>query len=86
MKSKRNDDCPCGSQKKYKNCCGNKQYNVSNNNFVKWSVAAAVGVFFIVLLWGLIEHFSTDHPEMEAFKCDNPNCGRIHYRQKTDTN
>jgi len=21
----RNDPCPCGSGKKYKNCCGNKQ-------------------------------------------------------------
>jgi hypothetical protein len=45
-----------------------------------------VGVFLAVFLWGVIEFFAADHPEMEAYKCDNPNCGQIHYRQKTDSN
>ena len=28
----------------------------------------------------LLDLSSIDHPEMEAYKCDNPNCNSIHYR------
>ena len=87
MKTNRNDPCPCGSEKKYKNCCEQKRFQSGDENRItRLLITAAVGVFLAVFLWGVIEFFATDHPEMEAYKCDNPSCGKIHYRQKTDSN
>jgi hypothetical protein len=87
MKTNRNDPCPCGSGKKYKNCCEQKRSQSGDENRItRLLITAAVGVFLAVFLWGVIEFFATDHPEMEAYKCDNLNCGKIHYRQKTDSN
>ena len=86
MKNSRNDSCPCGSGKKYKNCCENKRFQSDDKNrLIRWLISGAVGLFLAILVWGVVEFFTTDHPEMEAYKCDNPNCGRIHYRPKTDT-
>ncbi|SVD88870.1 uncharacterized protein METZ01_LOCUS441724, partial [marine metagenome] len=83
MKTNRNDDCPCGSGKKYKNCCEQKRFQSGDENrIIRWLIRGAVGIFFVILAWGLVEFFTTDHPEMEAYKCDNPNCAQIHYRQK----
>ena len=56
------------------------------NRYVRWLISGAVGFFLALMLWGVVEFFSTDHPEMEAFKCDNPNCGQIHYRSVTKSN
>ena len=87
MKTNRNDPCPCGSGIKYKNCCEQKRFQSGDENRInRLLITAAVGVFLAVFLWGVIEFFATDHPEMEAYKCDNLNCGKIHYRQKTDSN
>ena len=87
MKTNRNDPCPCSSGKKYKNCCEQKRFQSGDENRItRLLITAAVGVFLAVFLWGVIEFFATDHPEMEAYKCDNPSCGKIHYRQKTDSN
>ena len=87
MKTNRNDPCPCGSGKKYKNCCEQKRFQSGDENRItRLLITAAVGVFLAVFLWGVIEFFATDHPEMEAYKCENTNCGTIHYRQKTDSN
>jgi len=87
MKTNRNDPCICGSGKKYKNCCEQKRFQSGDENRIsRLLITAAVGVFLAVFLWGVIEFFATDHPEMEAYKCDNPNCGKIHYRQNTDNN
>ena len=87
MKTNRNDPCPCGSGKKYKNCCEQKRFQSGDENrIMRLLITAAVGVFLAVFLWGVIEFFATDHPEMEAYKCDNLSCGKIHYRQKTDSN
>jgi len=87
MKTNRNDPCPCGSGKKNKNCCEQKRFQSGGENRItRLLITAAVGVFLAVFLWGVIEFFATDHPEMEAYKCENPNCGKIHYRQKTDSN
>lgn len=87
MKTNRNDPCLCGSGKKYKNCCEQKRFQSGDENRItRLLITAAVGVFLAVFLWGVIEFFATDHPEMEAYKCDNPSCGQIHYRQKTDSN
>ena len=58
----------------------------SNRNVLNWLIGGALIIFISISFWGVFEYFSTDHPEMEAYKCDNPNCGKIHYRQKTDRN
>jgi hypothetical protein len=87
MKTNRNDPCTCGSGKKYKNCCEQKRFQSGGENRItRLLITAAVGIFLAVFLWGVIEFFATDHPEMEAYKCDNPNCGKIHYRQQTNSN
>jgi len=87
MKTNRNAPCTCGSGKKYKNCCEQKRFQSGDENRIsRLLITAAVGIFLAVFLWGVIEFFATDHPEMEAYKCDNLNCGKIHYRQKTDSN
>ena len=87
MKTNRNDSCPCGSGEKYKNCCEQKRFKSGDKNqLTRWLVSAGLGLFLAVFVWGVIEYFATEHPEMEAYKCDNPNCGKIHYRQKVDSN
>ena len=87
MKTNRNDSCPCGSGEKYKNCCEQKRFQaIDDNRMIRWIISGAVGLFLAVLVWGVVEFFATDHPEMEAYKCDNPNCNRIHYRPVSDNN
>ena len=86
MEISRNDTCHCGSNKKYKNCCGSNQFNPKNERkIVRRAVSLALVSLLFFLAWGILEHFTTERPEMEAYKCDNPNCGQIHYRLKTDT-
>ena len=36
-------------------------------------------------LYGIYEYYQEDRPEMEAYTCDNPNCGKIHYRPVSDS-
>ena len=87
MKTSRNEPCPCGSGNKYKNCCENKRFQLDGKNqYIRWLIAGAVGFFLVLTLWGIAEYFSSDHPEMEAYKCDNPNCGKIHYRPVVKNN
>ena len=87
MKTNRNDACPCGSGKKYKNCCGQKRFQSNDENHkIRWIIRGAVGFFLAVIVWGLVEFFTTDHPDMEAYTCDNPNCTIIHYRSKAVNN
>ena len=87
MKTNRNDSCPCGSGKKYKNCCEERRFQTGDDNrMIRWIISGAVGLFLIVLVWGVVEFYTTDHPEMEAYKCDNPNCNRIHYRSMSNNN
>ena len=87
MKTNRNDTCPCCSGKKYKNCCEQKRFQSGDENrLIRWMIRGAVGLFLVVIVWGLLEYFATDHPEMEAYRCPNPNCTIIHYRQKAVNN
>ena len=87
MKTSRNELCPCGSGEKYKNCCESKRFQDSGGNrYVRWIISGAVGLFLILTLWGIIEFFSTEHPEMEAYKCENPRCNQIHYRPVSQSN
>ena len=87
MKTNRNDLCICGSGKKYKNCCEKKRFMKSGkNNYLQLIISGAISCFVIIMIWGVIEFFSKDHPEMEAYKCPNPNCDRIHYRPVSQSN
>ena len=87
MKTNRNDSCLCGSGKKYKNCCEQKRFQAGDEKrTVRWLISGAVGLFLAVLVWGVVEFITTDHPEMEAYKCDNTNCNRIHYRPISSNN
>ena len=87
MKTNRNEPCPCGSGNKHKNCCGSKRFQTDGEKkYLRWLISGAVGFFLALTLWGVVEFYSSEHPEMEAFKCDNPSCNRIHYRPVSQTN
>ena len=87
MKTNRNELCPCGSGNKYKNCCGQKRsQSGKKNRYIRWLISGTVGFFLALTLWGVIEYFSSEHPDMEAYKCDNPTCNRIHYRPVPQSN
>ena len=77
MKINRNDACPCGSEKKYKHCCGSKSLgSESSSQIVRGLILSAIIVLAGLTIYAVFE----DRPEMEAYKCDNPNCGKVHYR------
>ena len=87
MKTNRNDSCPCGSGKKYKNCCEQKRFQAGDDNrLIRWLIRGVVGLFLAVIVWEVVVFLTTDHPEMETYKCGNPNCTIIHYRQKSVNN
>ena len=87
MKTNRNDPCPCGSGKKHKNCCEKVNFKFGNKNkYIRFFVSATIIFFIALTFWGVVEYFSSEHPEMEAYKCDNPNCGLIHYRPISKSN
>ena len=87
MKTNRNELCPCGSGNKYKNCCESKRFQPDGKNrYIRWLISGAIAFFLVFTLWGIVEFFSSDHPEMEAYKCDNPRCTIIHYRPVTQSN
>ena len=35
-------------------------------------------------IYGIYEFYKDERPEMEAYKCENPNCRKIHYRPIAD--
>ena len=87
MKTNRNEPCPCGSGKKFKNCCETKRFqDTGRNRYIRWFISGIVFLFFLVTLWGIIEYYNSEHPEMEAYHCDNPRCTQIHYRPKSQSN
>ena len=87
MKINRNELCPCGSGNKYKNCCEQKRFQPNEQNrYIRWLISGAVGFFLALTLWGVVEYFSSEHPDMEAYTCDNPTCNLIHYRPVTKSN
>ena len=79
MKVNRNEPCSCGSSKKYKNCCG-KDVESNSSNKLKSLLVAGVIAFFGIAVYGVVEYYQSDKPEMERYKCDNPACGQWHYR------
>ena len=57
MKTGRNEPCPCGSGKKYKNCCLLKQ-----DNAMSVSQKLLIVLFVLVMLIGLISVFGAFRP------------------------
>ena len=80
MKINRNDNCPCGSEKKYKHCCGKGNPQNEGNQTLRSFITIAVILFAGITVFGIYDYYQEDRPEMEAYTCDNPNCGKIHYR------
>ena len=46
-KTGRNDDCPCGSGKKFKRCCETKTPSVRSSRFLMIAVGAAVAAAIV---------------------------------------
>jgi hypothetical protein len=85
MKVNRNEPCTCGSGKKYKNCCGQKRFSRSDGvSKFQLFIISGILVLTAITVYGIVEFYQTDRPEMEAYQCDNPNCGKIHYRPVTN--
>ena len=81
MKINRNDSCPCGSGNKYKYCCGEgKSSRNDSNQLVRGLVLSAILLATGLTIYSVVEFYQGERPEMEAYKCDNPNCGKVHYR------
>ena len=79
MKVNRNEPCSCGSNKKYKHCCGRDNTTPGSSRF-KLFIIIGIITFLGFAVYGVVEYYQADHPEMEAYKCDNPNCNQWHYR------
>ena len=80
MKINRNVTCPCGSEKKYKHCCGIKSTGNNSNQFILGLILSAILLVTGLTIYSVVEFYQDDRPEMEAYNCDNPNCGKVHYR------
>ena len=80
MKINRNDACLCGSEKKYKHCCGITSTGNNSNQFIRGLILSAIILVTGLTIYSVVEFYQDDRPEMEAYNCDNPNCGKVHYR------
>ena len=76
MKINRNDACLCGSEKKYKHCCGSKSSGNESNQMVRGLILSAILVLTGLTIYAVFE----DRPEMEIYECGNPNCEIVHFR------
>ena len=80
MKINRNDACLCGSEKKYKHCCGSGTLGNESNQLVRSIILSAILLVTGLTIYSVYDFYQEDRPEMESYKCDNPNCGKVHYR------
>ena len=80
MKINRNDACLCGSEKKYKHCCESKSSGNESNQLIRSIILSAILLVTGLTIYSVVEFYQEDRPEMEAYKCENPNCGKVHYR------
>ena len=63
VKTGRNDPCPCGSGKKYKQCCEGKA--VEKTTFwTKW-IGVIVGILVLLAAVGTVASFFTDDPSRD---------------------
>ena len=51
MKTNRNEQCPCGSGKKYKNCCQQKRFqDDGGGKYLRWIISGGIGFFLALIL------------------------------------
>ena len=55
VKAGRNDPCPCGSEKKYKRCCGSD--TVGKKALSPRGLAALLGFLFVLAVAGVVAAF-----------------------------
>jgi len=72
MKVGRNERCPCGSGKKYKNCC------VTAKTPRDWLTLALLAALIALAGGGLYAAFSEDAPEAPAGKVWSEEHGHYH--------
>ena len=83
MKINRNDNCPCDSGKKYKNCCGKKNSSLSSKQqWDKWIALIIIAFLLGFIIKGLITYNSPEESIYEYYRCDNPQCTQQHKRLK----
>ena len=77
-KTGRNDSCPCGSNKKYKNCCEGKEAGKANA-FSKWA-AVILGCLVVLGALGLFSSLINSDPPTAAppGKVWSPEHGHYH--------
>ncbi len=63
-KTGRNDPCPCGSGKKYKQCCEGKAAE-KTTFLTKW-IAVIVGILVLLVAVGTVASFFTDDQSNNA--------------------
>ena len=80
MKITRNEPCVCGSGKKYKNCCSNKSLKKDSSRLIYNIIVTLLILVSGLTIYSIYEFYQEDRPGMEAYQCDNPNCGKVHYR------
>ena len=51
-----------------------------NNKNIRLIIFLLLAGLFSTTIYGIYEFYGSDRTEMEAYKCDNPNCQKIHYR------
>ena len=64
VKTGRNDPCPCGSGKKYKQCCEGKAAE-KTTFLTKW-IAVTVGVLVLLVAVGTVASYFTDDQNKNA--------------------
>ena len=80
MKQTRNELCNCGSDKKYKNCCGKQ-----NTDDARFSPTTLIPIALVIVLgitvFAIIKFTLSEQDELEPYKCGDPNCDTWHYRK-----
>ena len=71
MKINRNNKCECGSNKKYKNCCGKIEQKKSNYNFAN-ILFLSVGILFIgITIYTMVQKPLSTEDGKELEWCEN---------------
>lgn len=79
MKINRNDDCSCGSGKKYKHCCEHKRFQpTEGNRYVRWLISLGVAIVLAVSLWGVVDYIRSEKIPIPEGAVWCANCGKYH--------
>lgn len=74
----RNDPCPCGSGRKYKNCCANKTGRIRAVGWVAIAAAAlavgVLGVLLVRMMRGDDQAFTPTCPPGQVWSAEHGHC------------